>query len=244
MQGMVLSGGGARGLAHIGALEVLEAHGFDAQVVAGTSMGGIVGALWASGKKSKELLQIARGTSWIRMLSLNPRGGLISHERMQKFLKEHLPTTFGQLERRLVLTAVDLEAGRLTYFHEGELLGAVLASGAYPGLVWPISYKGRVYVDGGVLDNLPVDAARFLGANTTLAVDVTPELNLSGTPRTSLGLVRRSVDIMQNHLTAVRRTLYPPEIYIRPNLSGIGIEQFGRLEEIVEAGRKAAEGLY
>lgn len=240
MRGLVLSGGGARGLAHIGVLEVLGAQGFEAEVVAGTSMGAVVGALYASGKKPSEILDIARSTPWLRLLDLVPRPGLISQRGLREFLAKHLPAKFEKLSKRLVVTAVDLETGRLAYFSEGDLTGAVLASAAYPGLVAPVTFEGRTYVDGGVLDNLPVDAARFMRARYVLAVDVTPEMNLPGVPRSSIGQVRRAIDIMQNHLTAARRSLYPPELYIRPELKGVGIEQFGRLEEIVEAGRKAA----
>jgi NTE family protein len=227
-------------LAHIGVLEVLEAQGFEAEVVAGTSMGAVVGALYASGKKPAEILEIARSTPWLRLLDLVPRPGLISQRGLRDFLAKHLPPRFERLSKKLVVTAVDLEAGKLAYFSEGDLPGAVLASAAYPGLVAPVLYEGRTYVDGGVLDNLPVDAARFMRAKYVLAVDVTPEMRLPGVPRSSIGQVRRAIDIMQNHLTAARRSLYPPELYIRPELPGIGIEQFGRLEEIVEAGRKAA----
>ncbi|HEU4741324.1 MAG TPA: patatin-like phospholipase family protein [Meiothermus sp.] len=245
MQAVVLSGGGARGLAHIGVLEVLEANGFEAEVVAGTSMGAIIGALWAAGKNAAEILEIARHTPWLRLLSLNPRTtGLISERRMRELLALHLPETFEALERRLIVTATDLETGRLAYFFEGDLRGAVLASSAYPGLFSPVVFDRRTFVDGGVLDNLPVDAARFLQAKTVLAVDVTPEIALPGVPRTAIGQIRRSVDIMQNHLTAARRALYPPEKYLRPELTGVGIEQFNRIEEIVEAGRRAARVLF
>lgn len=109
-----------------------------------------------------------------------------------------------------MVTAVDLEAGRLAYFSQGNLSGAVLASAAYPGLVAPVLYEIRTYVDGGVLDNLPVDAARFMRAKYVLAVDVTPEMRLSGVPRSAIRQVRRAIDIMQNYLTAARRWLYPP----------------------------------
>ncbi|MBF6595273.1 MAG: patatin-like phospholipase family protein [Thermaceae bacterium] len=240
MRGLVLSGGGARGLAHIGVLGVLEAQGFEAEVIAGTSMGGVVGALYATGKTPTEILEIARLTPWLRLLDLVPRPGLISQRGLREFLARYLPARFDQLRKRLVVTAVDLEAGRVAYFFEGDLPGAVMASAAYPGLIAPVQFEGRTYVDGGVLDNLPVDAARFLRAKYVLAVDVTPEISLPGVPRSSIGQVRRSIDIMQNYLTAARRSLYPPELYIRPELPGVGIEQFNRLEEIVEAGRKAA----
>jgi NTE family protein len=203
-------------------------------------MGAVVGALYASGKKPHEILEIARSTPWLRLLDLVPRPGLISQRGLRDFLAKYLPARFEQLPIRLVVTAVDLEAGKVAYFSEGDLTGAVLASVAYPGLVAPVLFEGRTYVDGGVLDNLPVDAARFMRAKYVLAVDVTPEMHLPGVPRSSIGQVRRAIDIMQNHLTAARRSLYPPELYIRPELPGVGIEQFGRLEEIVEAGRKAA----
>ncbi len=240
MRGLVLSGGGARGLAHIGVLEVLEAQGFEADVVAGTSMGGVIGALYASGKGPTEILEIARSTPWLRLLDLVPRPGLISQRGLRDFLARYLPPYFEALKRKLVVTAVDLEAGKLTYFSRGDLPGAVLASVAYPGLVAPVVYQGRTYVDGGVLDNLPVDAARFMQAHYVLAVDVTPEIQRPGVPRSTIGQVRRAIDIMQNHLTAARRSLYPPDLYIRPDLPGVGLEQFARLEEIVEAGRRAA----
>lgn len=91
MRGLVLSGGGARGLAHIGVLEVLEAQGFQAEVIAGTSMGAVVGALYASGKKPHEILEIARSTPRLRLLDLVPRPGLISQRGLRDFLAKHLP---------------------------------------------------------------------------------------------------------------------------------------------------------
>jgi NTE family protein len=196
--------------------------------------------LYASGKKPAEILEISRSTPWLRLLDLVPRPGLISQRGLRDFLAKHLPARFDQLAKKLVVTAVDLEAGKLAYFMEGDLPGAVLASTAYPGLVAPVLYEGRTYVDGGGLDNLPVGAARFMRAKDVLAVDVNPVMQLPGVSRFTIGQVRRAIDIMQNHLTAARHEPEPPELYIRPELPGFGIEQFGRLEEIVEAGRRAA----
>jgi NTE family protein len=103
-----------------------------------------------------------------------------------------------------------------------------------------VEREGRLLFDGGVLDNLPVDAARLLGATEVYAVDVTPERSLEESPRGLLALARRAVDLMQLHLTSVRLSLYAPEVYVRPALPGVGIEDFRRLEEIVKAGREAA----
>ncbi|MFN4071524.1 MAG: patatin-like phospholipase family protein, partial [Thermus caldifontis] len=112
---------------------------------------------------------------------------------------------------------------------------------AYPGLLAPVEREGQLLFDGGVLDNLPVDAARFLGATEVWALDVTPEREVAEAPKGLLALARRAVDLMQLHLTSVRLTLYAPEVYVRPSLPGVGIEDFRLLEEIVEAGRKAAK---
>jgi NTE family protein len=106
-----------------------------------------------------------------------------------------------------------------------------------------VEREGRLLFDGGVLDNLPVDGARLLGALEVYAVDVTPERAVAEAPKNLLALARRAVDLMRLHLTSVRLTLYAPEAYVRPALQGVGMEDFRRLgvkEEIVEAGREAA----
>jgi len=238
--GLALSGGGARGLAHIGVLEVFLEAGLDFQVVAGTSMGAIVGALFAAGRTPGEMLEMARKTPWLALLGLSPREGLFSRRKLRDFLAEHLPPRFEDLKRPLGVTAVDVATGRLVFLTQGELPSAVLASAAYPGLLAPVEREGRLLFDGGVLDNLPVDGARLLGASEVYAVDVTPERAAAEVPKNLLALARRAVDLMQLHLTSVRLALYAPEVYVRPALQGVGIEDFRRLEEIVEAGREAA----
>ncbi|WP_337844926.1 patatin-like phospholipase family protein [Thermus sp.] len=240
MRGLALSGGGARGLAHIGVLEVLLEAGLDFQVVAGTSMGAIVGALFAAGMSPKEMLALAHRTPWLGLLGLSPREGIFSRRKLKDFLAEHLPPTFQDLRRPLAVTAVDVRSGRLLYLTQGDLPSAVLASAAYPGLLAPVEREGVLLFDGGVLDNLPVDAVRFLGAREVFAVDVTPEQEQEEVPKGLIPLARRAVDLMQRQLTALRLTLYPPEVYLRPELKGVGIEDFRCLEEIVEAGREAA----
>lgn len=240
MRGLALSGGGARGLAHIGVLEVFAEAGLNFQAVAGTSMGAIVGALFAAGKTPAEILSIARRTPWLGLLGLSPREGIFSRRKLKEFLAEYLPPSFADLKRPLAVTAVDVLTGRLLFLTHGDLPSAVLASAAYPGLLAPVEREGRLLFDGGVLDNLPVDAVRLLGATEVYAVDVTPERMVEKAPRGLLALARRAVDLMQLHLTSVRLSLYAPEVYVRPSLPGVGLEDFRRLEEIVEAGREAA----
>ncbi|TBH20586.1 patatin-like phospholipase family protein [Thermus thermamylovorans] len=240
MRGLALSGGGARGLAHIGALEVFLEAGLDFQVVAGTSMGAIVGALFAAGKTPAEMLAIARSTPWLRLISPSLRRGLFSRRALRDYLAHHLPPRFEDLRRPLVVPAVEVGTGRLHYLSQGDLLSAVLASAALPGLLAPVEREGSWLFDGGILDNLPVDAARFLGAKEVYAVDVTPDGVHHPPPEGPLALARHAVDIMQAHLNRLRLALYPPEVYLRPELTGLGVEDFLRLEEAVEAGREAA----
>ena len=127
MRGLALSGGGARGLAHIGVLEVFLEAGLDFQVVAGTSMGATVGALFAAGRTPGEMLEMARKTPWLALLGLSPREGLFSRRKLKDFLAEHLPPRFEDLKRPLVVTAVDVATGRLVF----------LTQGSFPAPFWP-----------------------------------------------------------------------------------------------------------
>lgn len=248
MQGLVLSGGGARGLAHVGALEVLEAHGFAAQVVAGTSMGAIVGALWAAGYSAVQILEQVRKTPWLSILDLSLSLRIVNPQKLERYLASLLPQTFEELPKRLVVAAVDLVSGQVVYLHTGELTSAIVASAGIPGAIGPVEREGLLLVDGGVLDNLPVVAARFLGAHRVLAIDVTPDAQADAQDRslrTPIGQARQVIRVMQERITQFRLAAYPPEVYLKPELSHIiGIESFDRYEEIVEAGRKAARSMY
>jgi NTE family protein len=237
MRGLVLSGGGARGLAHIGVLEVLERWGFEAQVLSGTSMGAIVGALWACGKTAAEILELARKAPWLSLFDFSMSLRLINPSKLERYLGQFLPPTFEELPRKLVVVATDLPRGQAVYLHRGALPSAVVASAAIPGVIGPVMREERLLVDGGVLDNLPIVGARFLGAEKVLAVDVTPD---DRSLRNTLGQVRHSARIMQQRLTQLTLAMHPPDLYIKPRLDHVGIEHFERLEEVVEAGRQAA----
>jgi len=241
-RGIALAGGAARGLAHIGALKAIEDAGLPVAAVSGTSMGAIVGSLWASGLAADEILAIARKTRWLRLINFRPSGGLLSTAKLRDFLARYLPANFEELDRPFAAVATDVVRGRSVYLHEGDLPTAVLASAAYPGLFSVIERGGLQLIDGGVLDNLPVDAARFLGSEWILAVDVTYVPDHEQDPPTGLlELGRRAVDLMQARLTQARLAMNPPDAYVRPDLRGIGLEHFGKLEEIWPRGYEAAQ---
>jgi len=239
--GLALAGGAARGFAHIGVLKAIEELGVEVHAVAGTSMGAIIGSLWASGLDAEEILEIARRTSWLRLINFSPKGGLLSPRKLEDFLGRYLPRDFAQLKRPFAAVATDVVRGRPVYLHTGDLPSAVLASAAYPGLFSAIEREGLYLIDGGVFDNLPVDAARFLGAEWILASDVTYDPDQEAdVPRSVLELGQRAVDLMQARLTRARLAMNPPDVYIRPDLRGIGIEAFGKLETIWPRGYDAA----
>ena len=181
--GLALSGGGPRGLAHVGVLRVLEREGIPLDILAGTSMGGIIAAGYAAGLSPEDLEKEALATARIRRLLRLidpglPEAGLMRGQRLQAYFEEILgPLTFADLKISLALVAVDLNAQREVILNEGPLSLALRATISVPGLFTPVEIDGQRLVDGGVLDNLPIDAAQHLGADVVIAVDVESDPN-------------------------------------------------------------------
>lgn len=156
--GIVLSGGGARGFAHLGVLEALNEHGIYPDVIAGTSAGALVGVLYADGHSPREIMNFMNSTSRLHYIRPTvPREGLLQISGIARILKEHLRAkTFEELKIKLYVTATDLNNGRCEYFSSGELLDPVIASASIPVLFKPVIMNNICYVDGGVMDNMPV----------------------------------------------------------------------------------------
>jgi len=239
--GVALAGGAARGFAHIGVLQAIDELDLPLGAISGTSMGAIIGSLYASGLTPGEILEIARKTSWVKLINFSPSGGILSERKLQEFLARYLPRSFSRLRMPFAAVATDVVSGRSVYLHSGDLPSAVMASAAYPGLFGAVKREGLMLIDGGVLDNLPVDAARFLGSERVIASDVTYDPDSEAeVPTGVIELGRRAVDIMQAQLTRVRLSMNPPEVYVRPDLRGIGLESFGKLDLIWRLGYEAA----
>ena len=156
--GLVLSGGGARGFAHLGVLRALNENGIFPEVISGTSAGAIVGSLYADGYSPEEILKIINLNSRLRYFSPSvPRGGLLQISGIEKILRETLRAkTFGELKIPLFVSATDINNGKAVYFSEGELILPIIASASIPVLFKPVVIDNIQYVDGGVLDNLPI----------------------------------------------------------------------------------------
>lgn len=160
--GLVLSGGGARGIAHIGVLKALEELGVEFDCIAGTSAGSIVGSLYANGFKADEILEIVVGTRLYR--SLRPAWawtGLISLEGLRELLLKYLPgNSFESLKKPMTIATTEIRKGHSVYFSSGELIPAIMASCCVPAVFNPIRIDDGLYVDGGLLDNLPAHTIR------------------------------------------------------------------------------------
>lgn len=258
--GLALSGGGARGLAHIGVLKVLvEAH-IPIDVISGTSMGSIIGAGYANGLSPSELESIALRFSHIRQLIrmvdlAGGRRGLLNGKHVRAFLTEIIgdTTKFSDLRIPLSICTVDLDTGREKIFTEGNVLDAVMASIAVPGIFVPQVVHDHRLVDGGVMNNLPVDHTRNLGAGFIIAVDVMHHdfsqfvsgnrgTSFSIAPTISFQEVYRYVAMMISEMTRLRLALDTPNILIQPalpnNLHVFG--GFNRANDAILAGEKAA----
>lgn len=256
--GLALSGGGARGLAHIGVLKVLEREGIPIDCLAGTSMGGIVVAAYAAGMSAEDIeaeaLKLARPRNLIRLIDVNiPRYGLMSGHGVQQYLAEMLGESldFADLKVPLGLVAVDLVAGQEIVLREGSVVDAVRASGAVPVVFEPVVIGDWRLVDGGFLNNLPVDVARDLGAEAVIAVDVRLDFydhRLADNPHTP-PTVRiahnawRAETLAGLALDAYRLAETRPDVLIHPNVPGdvSAFNGFGRVAEVIAAGEASAE---
>jgi len=160
--GLVLSGGGARGVAHLGVLKALDELGVVIDIISGTSAGALIGALYAQGLKPEAIFELVKEISFFK--SVRPawaRTGFFNMDGMKELLQKHIPVNrFEHLPLPLTVAATDIRKGQIHYFAEGELLPAVLASCSIPGIFNPISFNGNLYVDGGLIDNLPVKPIR------------------------------------------------------------------------------------
>lgn len=260
--GLALSGGGARGLAHIGVLKVLEQAGVPVDFLAGTSMGGLIAAAYAAGLSPEFMEQEAlRMASLRRLLALaDPtmlQGGLFEGQKVREYLSDHLgDCTFDQLRLPLTLVSVDLNSGETVYLNQGRVADAVRATIALPGLFTPVERGGQLLVDGGLLNNLPTDVVRRMGADVVIAVDVASDKEATHSLSELLrrrryipnGLVEtmevlyRSLAVMMAESNRRRLEETDPELIILPAIRpGVtALTGFTRAAEIIAAGEEAA----
>ncbi len=240
--GLALSGGGARGFAHTGLLETLEYAGFPMDYVAGTSIGAVIGSLYASGATVPEIwklgrdageLKFSRDFKSIKLLSLLITNKLITPTYINRFIESHLGAlTFENLKKPFACSAMDLRTGEKIVFTEGPLAIAVRASSNLPGIFAPVQYRHRRLVDGGVVDFVPIGAARQLGADWVLASVIG---NSSGrNPENVLMSLLQVIDIRGSLLSLSAEK--EAGFVIKTDVADMTVADFDRCEEAGEAG--------
>jgi len=279
--GLVLSGGAARGLAHIGVLKALEEQGIKIDAIAGTSMGAVVGGLYASGYKIDELEKLALSIDWQQALSDAPPRedvpfrrkqddrdflvkqklsfrddgslglplGVIQGQNLALLLESLLAHTsdtrdFDKLPIPFRAVATDIANGEKVVFRKGHLPQVIRASMSIPAVFAPVELDGRLLVDGGMTDNIPLDVAREMGVDVAIVVDI-------GTPLRNRKQLTTVVDVLNQSITLMTRrnseeqlaALHPDDVLIQPPLASFGATDFGRAEEMIDAGYRAAKAL-
>ena len=237
--GIALGGGAAKGFAHIGVIKMLEANGFAPAVVAGTSAGSVVGALYASGLTAFELQEkaIAMDEANIRDLQWSA-GGLVLGQKLEDYVNQQVQRKpLEQLARPFVAVATRLEDGQRTVFARGNTGQAVRASSSVPGVFQPVSIGKYHFVDGGIVSPVPVDAARQLGADLVIAVDISSKAQ-GKTPTDMLGTLSQSIAIMGQKLGQAE--LARADVVIRPQVLDMGAMDFGQRASAILEGEKAA----
>ena len=262
--GIALGGGGARGLSHIGVLKALEKANIQPDYLTGTSMGGVIAAGYAAGLSPDDLEQIALEFTSVRKLwrladPTLPRRGLFQGDRLLDFFDQHIKgCTFEDLRFPLTLVAVDLNSGQEIHLQEGSVSEAVRSTVSVPGLLAPVECNGQRLVDGGLLNNVPVDVVSEMGADVTLAVDVYVSNGdasfwqdlgkrrfLSGTVGGLIAVLGDSLDLLIHQQSANMLKINPPDFLIRPDIptSVTIVTGYHLAADLISLGEEAAAAI-
>lgn len=241
--GLALSGGAARGIAHVGVLRVLEEHRIPVDCVAGTSAGALVAGALAAGMSVSEIEKMGRGLRWRDMGKVTlSRLGIQTNVRMEEFVRARFPVTrFEDLRMPCAIVATDLHTGDAVVMSgTGDVPLAIRASCALPGWYIPvIDEKGRSLIDGGLVANVPSVAVRALGADIVIAVDVNSEgAKFLGPPQTAFGVLMQAMMVIQK--TAAAHDVQGADLVIRPKVGHIRWDEMARAGELIQAGEEAA----
>lgn len=239
--GLALGGGAARGIAHIGVLKYLEERNVKLCCIAGTSAGSIVGAFYCSGMPVEKIGQVVSEMSWRDLIRLSlPRKGVIKSSRLLKLVEEHIgDITFQELKIPLLINAVDLLSGEAVVISEGLVARAVEASCAIPGIFTPVRLGNHLFVDGGLLDNVPVTLMVDRNIDYIIAVDVGAQKLLHKEPSTIFEVLIQSFDIVRRHRDMPAHK-YADKMIV-PDLGDFAIWDTSKAEIMIKRGYEAAK---
>ncbi len=238
--GLALGGGFARGIAHLGVLRVFEENDIPIDFIAGTSVGALIAAAYASGASLDYMESQGSLTTFhdFGRWTLS-RYGMASNMRLEHFLHRFTPAEyFHQTKIPLSIVATDLVTAKSVHFTDGEIGPPLRASCAYPGLFMPIEYRGHLLADGFLTEAAPAEAVRELGAELVISVYLDPAL-VDDRPRNTIDVISRSFSIIQRHLVQPWRQ--QTDILIEPNVDNVLWHEFSKTPQLVAAGRAATE---
>ncbi len=265
---LALGGGGIRGVAHIGVLRTLEAHQFNIKAIAGTSAGGMIGAVYAAGFSTEKIEKVVKILDQDRSFSRKPddRPSLLGLGSLSHKLSDILAdVTFDEMKIPFAATAVSLYTGKEIILNKGKVLNAVLATIAIPGVFPSQEIGGRVLIDGGVMDPVPVQVARwmrpdlpvvavmlhkkpenYVNDEIDIPIPITAPTNILDAlnklrPVQAFKIFSRSMEVSSKHMTELTMKLYKPEVIIAPLVGHIGVLQNADVDELITAGINATE---
>jgi len=241
--GLALSGGGARGFAHVGVLKALTDHNVEIDFVAGTSAGAFVGGAFAAGLSADEIVELGDGFSWMTVAGIPySTRGFLSNRKMASFIRKKFPVTrFEDLKIPFAAVATNLETGDEVIFRDGDFATAIRASCAIPGVFTPVEdAEGRLLTDGGVVAPMPMNAIQLFEPDIVIAVD----LMACGAanwvrPRTMVGTLFQSAMMLLRSASRIHH--YAADVVIEPKIAHIRPVQIDKAKETFKLGFEAAE---
>lgn len=236
---LVLGAGASKGFAHIGVLKVLEGNQIPVHLIVGTSAGSFVGSLYAYGYNAYQLQKMALAIERKDIFDLTiPDNGFIKGELLEAYINRMVTNTpMEKFRIPFYAVAANIQTGQEVIFGSGNTGTAVRASCSVPGVFRPVNILGDVYVDGGVVSPLPVDAARKMGADIVIAVDISGDIS-NPLPQNTIETILNSINIMYSQISKAQGT--KADIVIKPQIRGIGAADFSKRHDAIIEGEKAA----
>ena len=236
--GLALSGGSVRGFAHLGVLKVIEEYKIPINMIAGTSIGAIIGALYASGCSVKELISITSRIRWNHLFQFSKSSaGISSGEPIQRLIKRIIThDSFQSLRIPFSAIVTDISKGESVAIKEGSISEAIRMSASFPGVYSPVNQKGSLMMDGALFANLPVDEVKAMGADIVIGVDVLPRAKMNQKPHNLFEVMDRSIDLVLKNQTTRRHC----DLLLEPVTEWMSSMDIGRKKDLIDMGEKAA----
>ena len=242
--GLALGGGAVLGAAHVGVLKAIDEYGIQINAVSGTSIGALVAAMYAFGRNWKDIGEMARHLHWFDISGLSPsQYGLLNNEKMGKKIHDLLgDVSFNETRIPLAIVTADISKGEKLVLREGDVGKAVMASSCIPGVFKPVEHDGRMLVDGGIMENVPIQPLCDMGMDYVIGVDLNTRHSYKK-PRHIIDVIMNATLIMMNTATKIQTS--KADLMLSPDLSEYNLVDTSQVDDLIEEGyREAREGLW